>query len=128
MGKLSPKLRSMMSGERKGISFFCPGCKEMHSITYDGGGSPNWNWNGNVDRPTITPSILVTSGHYAPHFKPGSDCWCTWEDKDEFPEMKCHRCHTFVTDGRIAFLSDCTHELAGQTVDIPDLPSEMRDA
>jgi hypothetical protein len=26
----------------------------------------------------------------------------------------------FVTDGRIQFLGDCTHALAGQTVDLPD--------
>ena len=31
-------------------------------------------------------------------------------------------CHTFVTDGRIQFLGDCTHALAGQTVDLPDWP------
>jgi hypothetical protein len=29
-------------------------------------------------------------------------------------------CHSFVTDGRIQFLEDCTHELAGQTVDLPE--------
>jgi len=29
-------------------------------------------------------------------------------------------CHSFVTDGRIQFLGDCTHTLAGQTVDLPD--------
>ena len=29
-------------------------------------------------------------------------------------------CHSFVTDGRIQFLGDCTHKLAGQTVDLPD--------
>ncbi len=28
-------------------------------------------------------------------------------------------CHTFVTDGRIQFLGDCTHVMAGQTVDLP---------
>ena len=33
----------------------------------------------------------------------------------------CKRCHSFVTDGRIQFLSDCTHALAGQTVDLPDI-------
>lgn len=25
-----------------------------------------------------------------------------------------------TTDGRIQFLNDCTHALAGQTVDLPD--------
>jgi hypothetical protein len=29
-----------------------------------------------------------------------------------------------VTDGRIQFLSDSTHKLSGQTVDLPDWPLE----
>ena len=29
-----------------------------------------------------------------------------------------HRCHSFVTDGKIRFLNDCTHEMAGETVDL----------
>ena len=29
-------------------------------------------------------------------------------------------CHSFVRDGRIEFLSDCTHELAGQTVELEE--------
>lgn len=28
-------------------------------------------------------------------------------------------CHSFVTDGCIQYLGDCTHRLAGQTVDLP---------
>lgn len=55
-------------------------------------GTPCWTWNGNVEHPTLRPSIL-------------SEC----------PP---HRCHTFVADGRVQFLSDCSHELAGQTVDL----------
>lgn len=31
-------------------------------------------------------------------------------------------CHSFVVDGRMQFLGDCTHALAGQMVDIPDWP------
>ncbi len=41
--------------------------------------------------------------------------WCRW---------KCVRCHTFITDGRIQFLGDCSHKLAGQTVDLPAWPEE----
>jgi len=33
------------------------------------------------------------------------------------------RCHSIVTDGKIAFLTDCFHTLAGQTVDLPDWDS-----
>lgn len=29
------------------------------------------------------------------------------------------RCHSWVTEGRIEFLADCTHSMAGQTVDLP---------
>jgi hypothetical protein len=28
-------------------------------------------------------------------------------------------CHSFVRNGKIEYLSDCTHNLAGKTVDIP---------
>ena len=37
------------------------------------------------------------------------------------------RCHSFVTDGRIQFLSDSTHVLAGQTVDLPPIADSMGD-
>jgi hypothetical protein len=32
-------------------------------------------------------------------------------------------CHYFIVDGRIRYCGDCQHELAGQTVDLPDLES-----
>jgi hypothetical protein len=31
-------------------------------------------------------------------------------------------CHSFITDGKIQFLSDCTHSFAGKTVELPELP------
>ena len=34
-------------------------------------------------------------------------------------------CHSFVTNGRIQYLGDCTHKLAGQTVDLPDWEDEQ---
>lgn len=36
----------------------------------------------------------------------------------DYPES---RCHSFITDGKIQYLSDCFHELAGQTVDLPEI-------
>jgi hypothetical protein len=30
-------------------------------------------------------------------------------------------CHSFVTDGKIQYLSDCTHAMAGQTVDLLEI-------
>jgi hypothetical protein len=47
---------------------------------------------------------------------------------DEFKEWRTERrCHTFITDGRVQFLADCTHELARQTLDLPDLPAHLKD-
>lgn len=71
--------------------FWCPGCNTAHGIDTGKG----WKYNGDADCPTIEPSIL-SSGSNGPE------------------------CHSYVRDGRIQFLSDCKHNLAGQTVDIPD--------
>lgn len=121
MGLISNKLRNVQGG---GLTFWCPGCKSVHTIHHGPGQGPRWGWNGDADRPTFTPSVLVRSGHYVPGHELGS-CWCTYyaERPDEDPAFKCGVCHSFVTDGRIQFLSDCTHELAGQTVDLPDWPA-----
>ncbi len=73
--------------------FHCPGCECLHS--YDvrtDGGRPNWTFNGDFDRPTFSPSLL-------------------------YPDRICH---LFLTDGKIRFLGDCTHKLAGQVVEMVD--------
>lgn len=56
---------------------------------------PFWDWDGNLEAPTLSPSIL-------------SDGYC--------------RCHSFLKAGFFQFLDDSTHPLAGQNVPIPDLP------
>lgn len=118
MSALSSKLRSAEGGR---LLFRCPGCKETHQVSVGEGSGPRWGYNGNPDAPTFTPSILVRSGHYMPGHENGP-CWCTYakENPEEDARFKCSICHSFVTDGRIQFLNDCTHALAGQTVDIPD--------
>lgn len=98
------------------ISFHCPGCGERHAINYDD--KHHWAWNGDEDKPTINPSILRRSGHYMPEHK--GPCWCDYSryHPGEETPFKCGVCHLFVRDGKIQFLSDCTHELVGQTVDM----------
>lgn len=61
-------------------------------------GTPCWSWNGSIDKPTFKPSILSFGG----------------TDGTE-------RCHSFVTDGKVQFLSDCTHAYAGTTLDLLDV-------
>lgn len=78
--------------------FYCPGCECYHS--YDvrsDGGRPAWSFNGDMDRPTFTPSLL-------------------------YPDR---RCHLYLTDGRLHFQGDCSHALAGRTVDLPDFDDDQ---
>lgn len=88
-------------GSPYGIRWDCPGCGNPHVVPTTG--PTAWGFNGDFDRPTLTPSILIY-GHLAT------------ERCAAVP-----RCHSFVRDGRIEFLGDCTHTLAGTTVDMPDL-------
>lgn len=102
MSRLSSKLRSAGGGQ---LHFFCPGCRKVHGIAVGQGPGPRWDWDGNADRPTFSPSILVRVILPPPR------------EPDDPPDVICH---SFVRAGRIEFLSDCTHALAGQTVDLPD--------
>lgn len=80
------------------MAFWCPGCDEPHAIPVKPAdpGAGVWGWDENVDRPTFSPSLLVTGTT---------------------------RCRTFVRAGQIEFLGDCTHALKGQVVAIPPWPS-----
>lgn len=90
------------------VYFDCPGCKCSHCISI-----PGWTWNGSEESPTFSPSILVRGT------VPITDEECQRIMAGEKIEPKPLVCHSFVRDGRIEFLGDCTHELAGQTVDVP---------
>ena len=110
------------------LIFWCPGCDATHGVVLRPFGG--WDFNSDYDRPTFRPSVLTTSGHYCKHHKQGDPCWCTWnrEHPEQPSSFKCYRCHIWVTDGRIQFLKDSTHELAGKTVDLPALPPHLTDA
>lgn len=78
----------------KSVWYWCPGCNSNHRIT-----NPPWTWNGDFEKPTFSPSILVNAG-------------------SETPGVPV--CHHFVRDGKIEYLSDCTHAMAGRTVEMED--------
>ena len=90
------------------LMFCCPGCAVMHE--HSSGlhmlavnsvvKSPSWDWDGDLDAPTLSPSILTRSP------RPAGE----------------RVCHSFLRAGVFEFLADCTHPLAGQHVPIPDLP------
>ena|ERR1700734_1490618 len=69
--------------------FHCVGCKRDHGFTL-----PGWDWNGSMEKPTFTPSLMCDRGDPT------------------------HQCHTIITDGKIAYQSDCHHALAGQTIEM----------
>jgi hypothetical protein len=85
------------SPDAKSLIWLCEGCGDYHVIAVSGSfpdGRPVWTWNGSLTAPTLSPSLLVR-----------------WTYKDE-PRV----CHSFVRDGVVEFLGDCTHPLAGQKV------------
>lgn len=82
------------------VHFRCPGCDDVHSVVVET--QNGWGFNGDLERPTFTPSVLVRYGNREPG-----------------PLGVNAVCHSFVTDGRVQYLGDCTHTLAGQTVDLP---------
>lgn len=88
----------------RSLLFECPGCDMLHVVYVESGAGANlplWTWNGSKAAPTFSPSVLVRY---------------PWgEDRHE------RVCHSFVTAGRIQFLGDCTHALAGQTVELPEI-------
>jgi hypothetical protein len=104
-------------GGRYGVRFDCPGCKAPHVVPTEPTAN-GWGFNGDLALPTLTPSVLVYEvrikadadpATVVPPFKPG--------------DVYSPRCHSFVRDGRIEFLGDCGHALAGQTVDLPEIES-----
>ena len=110
MSALSKVLRDT---EGSGLMFWCPGCDMAHRVQIGDGPSPRWSYNGNPDRPTFQPSILVRYDHWVPPAVYGQPMP---ENQVKVSDV----CHSFVTDGQIQFLGDCPHALAGKTVPLPD--------
>lgn len=74
--------------------FYCPGCKTHHGVwTKDRGEkTAKWDFNNDLNSPTVSPSLLI-----------------------RYPQGdKMKICHSFIRNGYIEFLHDCTHELAGK--------------
>jgi hypothetical protein len=94
------KLACEVDGKgRNNLIFFCPGCGYYHSFRVSNGGDesiPVWEWNGSMDKPTFSPSLMVNRGTDS-------------------------QCHSFVRNGQIQYLDDCWHSLKNTTVEIPEI-------
>lgn len=92
-----------MADGGKALVFYCPGCKFHHHLQIERGSTnpdgPIWEWNGDMEKPTFAPSLMVNAGTE-------------------------QQCHLFLREGRISYLNDSHHELAGRTVALVDLDEE----
>jgi len=79
--------------------YYCVGCGYEHAFRLKPSG--RHEWNGDFNSPTVKPSLLN-------NFTPGKTC------------------HSFIQLGKIQYLSDCHHKLAGQTIDLPDYESDEK--
>lgn len=77
---------------------FCPACNTIHLF------DDRWTFNNNYDKPTFNPSMLV---------------------KTPQQNKRDRVCHSFVRDGQIQYLGDCTHDMSNKTVDLPEITDEM---
>lgn len=80
------------------IRFYCPACECSHVVEL---GEGKWKWNGDPESPTIEPSVAINVGSKNP---------------------QAVICHGTVTKGKIQYCKDCTHGLANQTVELPEIP------
>lgn len=105
----------------EGYAHWCPACKDLHYIRTGQMDGPNWSFNGSLDAPTFNPSVRVTGMQQV--IKDGRWTGEWKQDANGDPVRGC--CHYFLHDGMIQYLNDCTHELAGKVVPLPDA-SNMR--
>lgn len=75
-------------------------------------GTHCWTWNGDIDKPTLRPSVLTQGTERM------TDAEYNAIRSGARIEPRPYRCHTWVNDGQAQFLDDCSHELRGQTVDM----------
>lgn len=118
MAKLK-RSQSPLDPEHEEYLFWCPGCKSLHCYVvkwgprrragYEKAGRalPTWTFNGNLDSPTFSPSLLY---------------WGTGKPDPGLEEHFRPRCHLYLRNGRLEFLGDCEHEFAGKTVPLEDIP------
>lgn len=142
------------------VIVWCPGCDQRHHFTVEildpeyrrpnGSPEPVWQWDGNLEQPTFSPSMLAYS---TVHLCEGEHEPVVCEDPDNCGEkghliLNAERggptpepedrvlghntphtrepawgnCHSFLRAGVWEFLSDCSHSMAGQNVPMVPLP------
>lgn len=105
---------------KEGYSFWCPGCEQYHGVIVKSPTSPLWSFNNSLTHPTFKPSILVRSVSTPKFIEKDKKGEYILGPDGRLKGAKDIVCHSYITDGKINFLGDCTHALKGQTVDLVD--------
>lgn len=104
--RMSPALWRKLQSNGGGALYlhWCPACGEGHTYRVKGTIGPQWSFNGDIDKPSFTPSML----------------------RYQFAEngVRSTKCHYFVTDGTIQYCADCPHAFAGRTVPLVPIPED----
>lgn len=104
--------------------FYCPACKCGHAIWTKKHNRLGvvWKFNGNMEKPTFEPSLLLKFVEYPPvdpvtgDYAKGSDGEYLKGEDGRLLGCKDAVCHIVVTDGILNYQADCTHELAGKAI------------
>lgn len=94
---------------------FCPACKMGHHFN-----EKIWTFNQDMEKPTISPSLLVRYVNMPDPVLRDEKGECILGEDGRLVGCKDMICHSFVRDGKIEYLSDCTHDMAGQTIELTD--------
>jgi len=92
---MANKVQEYNADGKKLVGFLCPGCNTVHVVNVDTTSRPAWSFNGDLEHPTFYPSLLMNLAGLV--------------------------CHSFVRNGLIAFMGDCSHDLKNKTVELGDI-------
>lgn len=129
MSAFGKKLRRTTDG----YAHWCPACEEVHVYRTDNPAAdrPRWSFNGDVERPSFTPSMRISWGDYASGHeyhkandgKPrGGICHYFIKTGQELAAAQPGRPGIDPSKSYIDYCGDSTHAMAGKTVDLPDWP------
>lgn len=90
------------------LLFYCVGCNDQHyfRIRTDPlyADEPIWTWNGSWEAPTFSPSLIC---------------------QHRVAGKLVTKCHLFLREGVITYLSDCAHSMAGKSIPMPEWPEAL---
>ena len=101
--QVSPILRKTVTGH----AHWCPACEFVHILP------DSWKFNGDVEKPTFSPSFKHTYSYWTQGVDPVSHLGRG--------EQQYRICHYIITDGRIQFCPDSWHQRS-DIVHMPLLP------